>query len=172
MQRERAVIDHIRWIHWSWLERTSWRPKAAFPNPEISKIIRGLSSCPQTQTKTKLWFWLSSETRAGISTFSEQSLGHGSDSPKWESHSKPVRLIARPVFPVWAVPRNLLACWIVWPSAGLKINLLAQLKKFQAFSFRHCRIYCAAGPSLSTAVHLFKFAQKHAHRKTQRYTHT
>lgn len=40
----RAVIDHICWIHWSWLVR-SWRPKAAFPNPEISKIIRGLPSC-------------------------------------------------------------------------------------------------------------------------------
>lgn len=34
--------------------------------------------------------------RAGISTVSEQSLGH-SDSPNWENDSKPVRLTARPV---------------------------------------------------------------------------
>lgn len=35
--------------------------------------------------------------RAGISTVSEQSLGHG-DSPNWDSDSKPGRLTARPVF--------------------------------------------------------------------------
>lgn len=44
MQSERAVIDHHFSKQWSWLVK-SWRPKAAFPNPEISKIIRGPSSC-------------------------------------------------------------------------------------------------------------------------------
>lgn len=44
-----AVIDHNFWNRRSWLVR-NWRPKAAFPNPEISKIIGGPSSCSHSSS--------------------------------------------------------------------------------------------------------------------------
>lgn len=63
-------------------------PKAAFPKPEISQIIRRVSSCSHTHTWTKRWLWLRPDNRAGISTPSEPSLGPGSDSPDWEKSQR------------------------------------------------------------------------------------
>lgn len=69
------------------------RPKAAFPNPKISKIIRGPSSFSHLETKKKK----RPGNRAGISAVSEQSPGRSRYNPNWERDRKPVRPAAKPV---------------------------------------------------------------------------